>query len=63
MEFLVDKNQNFYFLEMNARLQVEHPITEMVTNLDWSAPSCASPRREADDILAEGSARPRGHCR
>jgi len=34
MEFLVDKNQNYFFLEMNARLQVEHPITEQVTNLD-----------------------------
>ena len=34
MEFLVDKNQNHYFLEMNARLQVEHPITEQVTNID-----------------------------
>jgi acetyl-CoA carboxylase, biotin carboxylase subunit len=61
MEFLVDKNNNFFFMEMNTRVQVEHPVTEMVTGVDVVKEQIRSAfglplRYQQEDIQIKGHA-------
>ena len=59
IEFLVDKYQNFYFIEMNTRIQVEHPVTEMVNNIDLIKQQIIV---AAGNKIVDIPGIPRGHC-
>lgn len=61
VEFLLDKNGNYYFIEMNTRIQVEHPVTELVTGIDLIAETIKIASGEEleyrqDDIVQQGTA-------
>ncbi|MBE0428361.1 MAG: acetyl-CoA carboxylase biotin carboxylase subunit [Thermoleophilia bacterium] len=60
IEFLVDEDRNFYFMEMNTRVQVEHPVSEMVTGVDIVREQIKVAR--GDLLPITGPIQPRGHA-
>ena len=61
MEFLLDQNGDFYFMEMNTRIQVEHPVTEMVAGIDLLKAQILAAMGE-DTGLSEGDIKLQGHA-
>jgi acetyl-CoA carboxylase biotin carboxylase subunit len=61
VEFLVDRNRDFYFMEMNARIQVEHPVTELVTGIDLVKTQIAVAMGQELPFRQE-DIKPRGHA-